>query len=69
MCESRNFLFALSPRSHDPIYSHPSPFDSIVSEMYTRDDPQAIAYSNKLNMLLVSRVLISSNYYDYRYPV
>ncbi|KAH8261703.1 protein gone early isoform X1 [Drosophila bipectinata] len=43
--------------------------DVIVSEMYTRDDPQAIAYSNKLNMLLVSRVLISSNYYDYRYPV
>jgi len=37
--------------------------------MYTRDNPQAIAYSNKLNMLLVSKVLISSNYYDYRYPV
>ncbi|KAH8357459.1 hypothetical protein KR084_006253 [Drosophila pseudotakahashii] len=43
--------------------------DVIVSEMYTRDNPQAIAYSNKLNMLLVSRVLISSSYYDYRYPV
>lgn len=43
--------------------------NSIVSEMYTRDNPQAIAYSNKLNMLLVSKVLISSNYYDYRYPV
>ncbi|XP_052856396.1 protein gone early isoform X1 [Drosophila gunungcola] len=43
--------------------------DVIVSEMYTRDNPEAIAYSNKLNMLLVSRVLISSNYYDYRYPV
>ncbi|XP_022211833.2 protein gone early isoform X2 [Drosophila obscura] len=43
--------------------------DVIVSEMYTRDHPQAIAYSNKLNMLLVSRVLISSSYYDYRYPV
>ncbi|KAH8373206.1 hypothetical protein KR009_002526 [Drosophila setifemur] len=43
--------------------------DVIVSEMYTRDNPQAIAYSNKLNMLLVSKVLISSNYYDYQYPV
>ncbi|KAH8259078.1 hypothetical protein KR038_005784 [Drosophila bunnanda] len=43
--------------------------DVIVSEMYTRDNPQAISYSNKLNMLLVSKILISSNYYDYRFPV
>ncbi|XP_068154731.1 protein gone early isoform X1 [Drosophila tropicalis] len=43
--------------------------DAIVSEMYTRNQPQAIAYSNKLNMLLVSPILAGSNYYDYRYPV
>ncbi|XP_032593845.1 protein gone early isoform X2 [Drosophila grimshawi] len=43
--------------------------DVIVSEMYTRDHPQPIAYSNKLNMLLISRVLVKNNYYDYRYPV
>ncbi|XP_060663119.1 protein gone early isoform X1 [Drosophila nasuta] len=43
--------------------------DVIVSEMYTRDHPQPIAYSNKLNMLLISRVLVNNNYYDYRYPV
>ncbi|TDG43766.1 hypothetical protein AWZ03_009833 [Drosophila navojoa] len=43
--------------------------DVIVSEMYTTDHPQPIAYSNKLNMLLVSRVLVNNNYYDYRYPV
>ncbi|KAH8278155.1 hypothetical protein KR018_005339 [Drosophila ironensis] len=43
--------------------------DVIVSEMYTRDNPQTIAYSNKLNMLLISKVLLSSSYYDYRYPV
>lgn len=41
----------------------------IVSEMYTRDHPQPIVYSNKLNMLLISRVLVQNNYYDYRYPV
>lgn len=44
-------------------------FCSIVSEMYTTDHPQPIAYSNKLNMLLISRVLVNNNYYDYRYPV
>lgn len=42
---------------------------SIVSEMYTRDHPQPIVYSNKLNMLLISRVLVQNNYYDYRFPV
>ncbi|XP_030381472.1 protein gone early isoform X2 [Scaptodrosophila lebanonensis] len=41
----------------------------IVSEMYTREIPQAIVYSNKLNMLLISRGLVSSRYYDYRFPV
>ncbi|XP_017851911.1 protein gone early isoform X2 [Drosophila busckii] len=47
-----------------------SMLDVIVSEMYTREQPaQPIAYSNKLNMLLVSRVVTKSNYYDYRYPV
>ncbi|KAL7744902.1 hypothetical protein ACLKA6_007179 [Drosophila palustris] len=46
-----------------------SMLDVIVSEMYTRDHPQPIAYSNKLNMLLISRVLVNNNYYDYRYPV
>ncbi|XP_023166573.2 protein gone early isoform X1 [Drosophila hydei] len=43
--------------------------DVIVSEMYTMEHPQPIAYSNKLNMLLISRVLVNNNYYDYRYPV
>lgn len=33
------------------------------------EHPQPIAYSNKLNMLLISRVLVNNNYYDYRYPV
>lgn len=46
-----------------------SMLDVIVSEMYTRDHPQPIAYSNKLNMLLISRILVNNNYYDYRYPV
>ncbi|XP_036344344.1 protein gone early-like, partial [Rhagoletis pomonella] len=43
--------------------------DTIVSEMYTRETPQAISYSNILNMLIISRGIAASAYYDYRYPI
>ncbi|XP_036319212.1 protein gone early-like isoform X2 [Rhagoletis pomonella] len=43
--------------------------DTIVSEMYTRETPQAISYSNILNMLIISRGIAASAYYDYRYPM
>lgn len=59
ICWSKNFL-TLSPRSTHLSIPLSLATNSIVSEMYTRDNPQAIAYSNKLNMLLVSKVLISS---------
>ncbi|XP_067639210.1 protein gone early isoform X2 [Eurosta solidaginis] len=43
--------------------------DTIVSEMYTRQSPQSIRYSNILNMLIISRSIAASDYYDYRYPI
>ncbi|XP_004520085.1 protein gone early isoform X2 [Ceratitis capitata] len=43
--------------------------DTIVSEMYTQDVLQPIRYSNILNMLIISRGVAESNYYDYRYPI
>ncbi|XP_053949080.1 protein gone early isoform X1 [Anastrepha ludens] len=43
--------------------------DTIVSEMYTRETPQPISYSNILNMLIISRGVAASEYYDYRYPI
>ncbi|XP_018800589.1 PREDICTED: protein gone early isoform X1 [Bactrocera latifrons] len=43
--------------------------DTIVSEMYTHYVPQPIRYSNILNMLIISRGVAASKYYDYRYPI
>lgn len=37
--------------------------------MYTADEPPTVAYSNMLNMLVISRGIATSRYYDYRYPV
>ncbi|XP_058977917.1 protein gone early isoform X1 [Musca domestica] len=43
--------------------------DTIISEMYTSEEPPLVAYSKLLNMLVISRGIASSGYYDYRYPV
>ncbi|XP_013100824.1 protein gone early isoform X2 [Stomoxys calcitrans] len=43
--------------------------DTIISEMYAAEEPPTVAYSNMLNMLVISRSISSSHYYDYRYPV
>ncbi|XP_075157462.1 endothelin converting enzyme 1 isoform X2 [Haematobia irritans] len=43
--------------------------DTIISEMYPPEEPPAVAYSKMLNMLVISRSIASSGYYDYRYPV
>ncbi|XP_037937155.1 protein gone early isoform X2 [Teleopsis dalmanni] len=43
--------------------------DTIIAEMYTHKEPKTIAYSNKLNMLIISRSIALSNYYDYRFPI
>ncbi|KAM7349767.1 endothelin converting enzyme 1 isoform 2-T4 [Cochliomyia hominivorax] len=43
--------------------------DTIISEMYTCDESSSVAYSNMLNMLVISRGISSSKYYDYRYPI
>lgn len=37
--------------------------------MYASDESPAVAYSNMLNMLVISRGIARSKYYDYRYPV
>ncbi|XP_037814558.1 LOW QUALITY PROTEIN: protein gone early [Lucilia sericata] len=43
--------------------------DTIISEMYTYNESPSVAYSNMLNMLVISRSITTSAYYDYRYPV
>uniref|UniRef100_A0A1A9VRU8 Peptidase M13 N-terminal domain-containing protein n=1 Tax=Glossina austeni TaxID=7395 RepID=A0A1A9VRU8_GLOAU len=43
--------------------------DTIISEMYTQDYPRSVAYSQMLNMMVISRGISISQYYDYRYPV
>lgn len=41
----------------------------IISELYTNDDFKSIRYSSTLNMVLISKRLYQSNYYDYRFPM
>ncbi|KAI8127873.1 Protein gone early [Lucilia cuprina] len=43
--------------------------DTIISEMYSYNESPTVAYSNMLNMLVISRGIATSAYYDYRYPV
>ena len=42
---------------------------SIISEMYANDKLPSVAYSNMLNMLVISRGVTASKYYDYRFPI
>lgn len=37
--------------------------------MYANNGLSSVAYSNKLNMLVISRGIASSKYYDYRFPI
>lgn len=43
--------------------------DMIILEMYTTDEVKPITYSATLNMILISKKLSQSKYYDYRYPI
>uniref|UniRef100_T1GB71 Uncharacterized protein n=1 Tax=Megaselia scalaris TaxID=36166 RepID=T1GB71_MEGSC len=43
--------------------------DTIISELYTNDDFQPLRYSSTLNMVLISKRLYQSNYYDSRFPI
>ncbi|XP_055915562.1 protein gone early [Eupeodes corollae] len=43
--------------------------DMIILDMYATDNVKPITYSTTLNMILISKHLSQSKYYDYRYPI
>ncbi|XP_055840885.1 protein gone early [Episyrphus balteatus] len=43
--------------------------DMIILEMYATDNVKPVTYSTTLNMILISKQLSQSKYYDYRFPI